>query len=172
MTLKRKIIINVKIVKAMIFIVAFNLLVPMSCSREDMSYAEYIEFDNENWRQNEIVEYKLEFNDSSKILMQPSDRELILSLRHTSKYHYKELWVEMKFFMADSAQYADTVELCLIKQNSRRAGKGFGGVYEVNQKISSKYNLSDIRTVELRHIMNDSILYGIKNIGILITNKR
>ncbi len=169
---KQKIIANLKGIKAMIFIVAFNLFVLMSCNHHEMPYAEYVEFEAETWKKNEIVEYKLELNDSTEEKSINEGYELFISLRHTTKYQYKDLWIEAKIYMIDSIENVDTLQLCLIRQDSRWTGKGYGGVYELNQRLKNSNQISKIRTIALRHIMSDSVLCGIKNLGIIVTNNR
>ena len=102
-----------------------------------------------------------------------SDIELEIELRHTPNYRYSKIFIACEENLTDSTKFkTDTIALTLINSEGRLKGEGLGRIYQTryfykrlkHPQISSK---SEFR---IYHLMNDSTLQGIEDIGIRINH--
>ena len=164
----KRIITNKLKLKAMIVIVAFNLFCAISCDKNEFCYAEYAEIENENWCKKCLIQYDV----SSVCSVDKTQlNDLILSIRHSNDYQYKELWLEVRKCSYDSIEYVDTIKLDLLSSVRGSLGKGYGGIYEINHLLYNGVRMNGVNNIKVRHIMADSILKGVNSIGILIKSK-
>ena len=161
-------IVNIVKIRAISIIVAFNIFSIVGCDDNKFYYAEYIDLESECWQRKNLLQYNINSIDS---VTEQKEYDVVLSLRHSDDYQYEDLWIEVRTCQKDSIEYVDTIKLELLSPDKRWSGKGYGGVYEINETLYREKKMDSIISFKVRHIMVDSILKGINNIGILIIDK-
>lgn len=93
-----------------------------------------------------------------------------VELRTNSGYGFANLWLEVSDNIEDSTKYtADTIELRTADDKGIRFGSNTAGLYQISvpYRKYSKVRRSN-NNVRIRHLMSESPLKGIENIGILV----
>ncbi len=92
---------------------------------------------------------------------------LLLSVRHTNSYPYRNLWLELAYPADDSTIVADTVNIVLADVYGNWTGKGMGVSHQLTDTVSTDFRLVRKKPVTVRHIMRTDTLEGIEQIGII-----
>lgn len=101
-----------------------------------------------------------------------NDIDLEIELRHTPNYPYSKIFIACEENLTDSTKFkTDTIALTLVNSEGRLKGEGLGHIYQTRYfyrrlrypQVSSK---SEFR---IYHLMNDSTIQGIEDIGIRIS---
>lgn len=87
-----------------------------------------------------------------------------LALRHSDRYPYRNLWLELTQTVDSAVTLRDTVNVELCDIHGQWHGKGFGDTRQLVVRTPHKLNDG---TVAVRHIMRVDTLKGIEQIGIV-----
>lgn len=96
---------------------------------------------------------------------------LLLSVRHTGAYPYRNLWLELSYPEDDSTIVADTLNLILADVYGNWTGKGMGVSWQYTDTVSRDYTIVRKRPLTLRHIMRVDRLEGIEQVGLIYLPK-
>lgn len=93
-----------------------------------------------------------------------------IGIRHLESYPYRDIWLEISHNLSDSTFFhKDTLHLYLADQWGNWHGKGIGGLLQHTDthppKIQIKARNSQ-STFQIIHLMNDSLLKSVYDIGI------
>ena len=99
--------------------------------------------------------------------------EIQIGLRHLESYPYRDIWLGISQNLKDSTIYeTDTLHLYLADKEGKWNGDGIGGMMQFSQKHPKQWVQQDSatnRSFKIYHLMNDSILKSIHDIGLKIT---
>lgn len=119
------------------------------------------------WRSTDTLNYNIQLKDSMKPI------NLSLEIRHTDRYPYQDLWLQVTHNLTDSTVWEkDTLHLTLC--NAKGNWNGTGGatnLYVYNQPIETLIpQNSGKRELRISSLMSDSVLNNISDIGIRISH--
>jgi len=130
----------------------------ISC-RNDIVYSRFNAIPSKEWHMDsaQCFDYR--------IVDQTLDYRLIVTVRHTERYPYQNMWL----FLGDSL-HTDTIEFYLADDRGQWLGDKHSGLIEMPVLYEEHYHFPDtgIYSLSVRHGMRDSILNGIIDIGLEI----
>ena len=134
-----------------------TLLLTVSACQNNTYYHSYQSASTAGWHKNDTFVYSL----SNPIT--PLDYDFEIGIRHKDTYKYRDLWLTIN---------QDTLHLYLADSIGNWQGKGIGNTRQLtlpweNDKLSQD-SITDFRII---HIMKDSILPDILDIGLQIKRK-
>lgn len=91
---------------------------------------------------------------------------LILALRHTNGFPYRNLWLEINCDTADSTAVPDTLNIILADDFGRWRGHGSGPSVALTDTVKRHFALRQGQSITVRHIMRTDTLPDIEQIGI------
>lgn len=134
---------------------------------DDNYFSSFHTFSDQKW----IYTHPLEFTVDTLRDSVASDGVLLLSLRHTSGYEYRNLWLELAYPLNDSTLCRDTLNIELADDEGRWLGHGTGPSRQLADTVSHAFTLRRGQTLTLRHIMRMDTLPNIEQIGIVFFPK-
>lgn len=158
--------------KAMMFIIAFALLFTYGCGDDNLVCAEFANINDCGWAKDDVKKIEIIPIDSVNFSNHENRCNVILTLRYNSDYEYKNIWLETMSETSTTKIETDTIELLLVDCQGKWEGKGYGGMYELSDTILRNISIDDFKSVKIRHIMTDSLLKGIENVGIIVINQK
>ena len=99
--------------------------------------------------------------------------QLLVDVRHDAGYPYTDLWLEVNHNLADSTRSRiDTVRVQLIDEHGFPRGEGITGIYQREESIGEGVADGNGKAVvTLRHLMKDSLLRGITDLGVKVVRR-
>lgn len=94
---------------------------------------------------------------------------LVLAVRHTNEYPFRNLYVEVSYLTPDSITHRDTVNVMLADVYGNWLGSGLGTSFQKADTISRSFQLMDSTAITLRHVMRPDPVTGLEQIGLLFT---
>lgn len=152
----------IAICAALIFAIA-------SCSLSDLQssapVSSFSGIDGAAWVYSHPVEFQIDSLDRS------ATGRLVLSLRHSADYPYRNIWLEItQTHTADSiaATRCDTFEIMLADAFGRWYGSGMGASFRYNDTVAQIYTAYPGANVSIRQIMRTDTLPGIEQVGFML----
>ncbi len=147
------------------------ILVVAACENKDsLYYSLYYDIPNEKWLKGEICEFKI-LSDSLQGKLLNGIYDVVIGIRHTEDYQYKDLWVEMTEIDNDTIESTDTIHISLMDTLGRWKGRGYHGLYQYVDTLKRNVKLNNKYVINIGHVMNVDTLKHISNIGIIILNQ-
>lgn len=138
---------------------AVMILVMTACAHKPNDASIVYDLEPEGWPYGKIYKFTPESADSN------ANGNLSILLRHSNQYPYSDLWLEIN--VTDSlSSTTDTLHFDLADEAGRWKGHGTGADFQLSNKVYENLTLHKPVTISLRHIMRDSLLEGIEQIGI------
>lgn len=142
------------------------LLLFASC-QEPIRYHSYQPVSSTGWDREDTLSY---------LFLSPlpnGDYEMQIGMRHIESYPYRDIWLGLRTnWEGDSLYHTDTLHLYLADERGDWYGTGMGGVVQFAQKESVTWSLRDSISkpvIQIFHLMNDSVLKGISDVGIRLS---
>ena len=135
----------------------------VSCGLEEK--ADFMSLDDQKWAYGDTLIFS-GLADTSAVASPLPSHSLMLALRHTNAYPYRNIWIEAAYCTADSTRYTDTLSIELCDSYGRWLGKGIGDLFQQEAIISPTLNLLPGSDVSIRHIMRVDTLRGIERSGL------
>jgi gliding motility-associated lipoprotein GldH len=134
-----------------------------SCGSRDV-YNQYETFTDSNWHYDSVGRFIADIKDTSL------NYNVFVNIRHTEDYPYQNLWLFVESTGADNHQRSDTLELEMADIYGKWKGAGSGSLFQLAMpfNIKQKFTTPGEYKFEIHHGMRDTVLVGIKNIGIRI----
>jgi gliding motility-associated lipoprotein GldH len=129
------------------------------------TYERAAEMPGHNWSYNNQPEFTFTITDTV------SAYNVLITLRHTDAYAYKNIWLNISTRKpGDSVYRKERFELTLQHSDGRWIGTGLSDIYELRHPLFSnvKFKKSGTYTLRLQQIMRDNPLQHIMNAGIRI----
>lgn len=143
------------------------LLISLSCT-DGIIYHRFCPVPAEGWDRNDTLCFEPILSDSIAPL------EIAIEVRHTDRYPYQNLWIDIGQNLADSSIWQnDRIELQLTDSTGNWSGIGNAtNLYVYNTTYYTIYpKHSGKRKIQIAPIMKDSTLHQITDVGILIQKK-
>ena len=116
------------------------------------------------WLKNDTLMYQ------AKSLIPQGNYNLQIGIRHMATYIYRDIWLEISCY-SPNYTYNDTLHLMLSDSKGNWFGKGIGGLIQHSIELPKDFIIKDsccLPTFQITHLMKDSLLKGINDIGIQI----
>lgn len=133
-----------------------------SCSDRHSSVADFRDVDPAGWAYGNPLKYSPNGLDSTK------PRRLLLTVRHSNAYPYRNIWLEVTT-QTLGTKFLDTINIELADVYGRWHGTGFGPSYQYEVPVGDAKNIGDTTLISVRHIMRVDTLRGVEQIGFTIT---
>ncbi|MBQ7530593.1 MAG: gliding motility lipoprotein GldH [Paludibacteraceae bacterium] len=149
-----------RIVHILLCVVFPLVLLLTGCQRDVVSSAHH-DLPEQGWSMTDTVRLSLDVNDTVQAY------DIALTLRHTDRYTYQNLWL---FVQGDSLSpvQTDTVMACLADDRGRwlgtRAGRYYSGYVTICRGVLFPQAGSCAFTIVQG--MRDSVIYGIADVGL------
>lgn len=145
----------------------FVLLFLFASCQENIRYHSYRPVPSTGWDRKDTLSYTFH----STLLK--GNHEIQIGIRHLESYPYRDIWLGLRTNLVDDSFHnTDTLHLYLTDEIGDWSGKGFGGIFQFTQKEPVTLSLRDSISkpvIQLFHLMNDSVLKGISDVGIKLS---
>ena len=129
----------------------------------NLGYSDFASLPEDGWR----------YGDSIVFVTPEAEGELRVAVRHSIKYPYRNIWLEVSRKGPDSVAPAivrDTVELELADPFGLWKGTGVGPTRQMETVVAPSVRVDSGSTISIRHIMRLDTLPAIEQTGIFIIN--
>lgn len=130
---------------------------------DDNRFSAFADIPDEEW----LYDAPLEFVPENLMDSISPDGTLLVSVRHSRQYPYRNLWLEISYADTDSTRHADTLNVELADASGKHLGRGMGLSVELLDTVAPHYVLERGRALRVRHIMRVDTLTGIERIGVV-----
>lgn len=114
------------------------------------------------WRYEEPVIFTVDtLHDSTAV-----QGDLLLTLRHTHGYEFRNLWLEIMPDLDNTLAMPDTLNIMLADVAGNWRGRGSGPSLQVTDTVARGISIRRGQKLRLRHIMRRDIVDGVEQIGI------
>lgn len=145
------------------WIFLFVLCILTACN-SNTSYHSYRPVPNTGWQKNDTLFYSIPES------VDTGYYDMLIGIRHLASYPYRDIWLEIGHNLHDSVDFhKDTIHLYLANQLGDWYGNGIGGLYQYTKNNVLKLHLqtkSSLTSFYITHLMSDSLLKSIYDIGI------
>lgn len=131
-----------------------------ACLPDRADHAVFTAIDPEGWVYGDTLALTPEIDDSV------AEGRIVVAVRHTDGYIYRNLWLEMSVPQGDTV-IADTLNISLADIYGKWYGTGMGVSYMASDTLPGRYRLMRGQPVALRHIMRSDTLHDIEQIGLV-----
>ncbi len=115
-------------------------------------------------------ELSLSFESNGLLNGAPASLGLYVGVRYSTAYPYKNLCLQVETFTgSDSLLSCDTVCCNIYDDKGNRSGTTAGTLYQA-EFYAAEVPVSDSCKFRLRHIMQDSLLQGVYDVGVRIAS--
>lgn len=131
-------------------------------------YHSYQHIPEYGWAKNDTLFYNIPIKDSL------ASCQLSVEIRNQDNYPYRNLFLAISYIHpADSSFFiTDTIECILADANDKWIGTGIGTLFQSKHNYPRSFSLHKRNyTVKLYHLMKESPLKGLSDIGIKIQKK-
>jgi len=141
------------------------LSVILSCSDRKV-FDKFQTVSNSSW--NKADEYFFKFNIDDNAV----GYDLSVQLRNSNLYPYQNIWLLCSQLKGDAIE-TDTIQYFLADDFGRWTGNGVS-IFQSLIPMRSNYFFPDtgMYSINIRHGMRDEILYGVEDVGLLITKTK
>ena len=116
------------------------------------------------WHKSDTVEFSLPIAAGDSL-------ELYVGVRCSSAYAYKDLWLQVGCFAGDTLVGCDTLCCPIFDKDGRRNGSTAGVLYQSEYFFKvQKFAGDRPRAVRLHHLMSDSLLRGVYDVGVRLAS--
>lgn len=150
----------------------FGLLIVLSYAcKSDIVYSEYQGLDNNKWKQDNELAFKIEMQDTIAIY------NLFINLRNTKDYEYSNLYLITRMTFPDQTQVLDTLEYEMTDSDGRFLGSGFSDIKEnkLFYKENVRFQQSGSYVFQVKQAMRKhsevrglEFLNGVKDVGLSV----
>lgn len=145
------------------FIILLLIVMCTACNKQT-KYHSYSPIPIEGWEKSDTIFFSLPKS------FELNKYDLIIGLRHSDNYRYKNIWLEIGNNCKDSIHFEkDTIQMLLADKNNNWIGSGIGGMYQIDNKLPKTIELNqkcNSLKFYITQIMTDNPLLGINDIGI------
>lgn len=168
--LNRLIVSKYKASSIVLFLIVASLLV--GCNNDDALpvYSCYVDIDPAGWNRLDNVEFEIMHRDSTPIVGNGYD--IMLNVRHTSSYRYRNLALAIETVDVEGVQTVDTISIPISNSAGKWEGRGSYGIYETSTILKKDVSIPEGYTISVSPAMNENPLTGIVNTGIIVSKRK
>lgn len=130
-------------------------------SKETQSY--FSNLDEAQWLYFEPVEFVADSAADSH-----NRGALLFSVRHTSTYPFRNIWLEISQKKGSTYARTDTFEVMLADAFGRWYGSGMGASMRYTDTLAADYIVVPGARISLRHVMRVDTLRGVEQVGLIL----
>ncbi len=130
-----------------------------------VGYSRFVDVPVEGWAPELSFAFDPEDTDSTR---RQEACDLVVSVRYTTAYPYRELWLTLEEFSQEGYLRTDTVQLELTDGRGHPVGRGKLGLFTVTDTIRRNFKVPEGYHVEISHALTDEDLEGVRNIGLTL----
>ena len=134
------------------------------CENGKVVYHDYHSFHKEEWAQHDHIDFQIKIPDSS------ATYTLFIEVRNNNRYPYCNLPFSIcRVESGSSMQHADTLSIPLTDRRKHWFSNGLGRLYQIEFHAGTlTFSHSGENCIVLKHLLPDTLLKGISDIGIRI----
>ena len=137
----------------------------ISCGNRNTIFHEYIAIDNEKWYYVDSLHFEVDSVEVSGNLA------TILEFRTSAKYPYRNISIAMEQSLRNGNRHIKKiVSYEIIDSKGRKNGEGITYITHQIPFCTMNVNTGDTIDVHIKHNMQDNMLPGITDVGVLIEN--
>jgi gliding motility-associated lipoprotein GldH len=140
---------------------ATALIAAAACSRHANDFSQFGNIDPEGWRYTTSYVFTPEIEDSL------THGTLSLAVRHSNDYPYRNLYLEVSYWQADSCLKTDTVNVQLADIYGNWLGGGLGTSFQKADTLCSNFPMLNHSVIKVRHVMRPDVVTGVEQIGLM-----
>ena len=146
----------------MTIVIAVFVLSVTACQRQPvLPTARFTHLPTDGWVSSAPLSFSPTYGDSTAAY------ELILAVRHTNRYRYRNLSLVVDVIAADSSVNRKTFDLSLADEYGNWSGGGFGALYQATQPIIGGVTPDKARRVVVWQTMAGcDTLHGVVDVGV------
>lgn len=138
---------------------ALLLFATSACNDKHSSFSNFKDINESGWCYGDTLQFSPQELDGVKM------RKVLLAIRHTNDYPYRNLWIEVNTRTGNIFR-RDTLNIELADVYGRWHGKGFGPSYQYEVEVGNPIPVGDTTQVSVSQIMRVDTLRGIEQVGI------
>lgn len=139
------------------------------CGGDDrVVYTRFVDIPRQGWSADEFCEFNTADADSSLFAEAGDAYNVILTIRHTDLFPYRELFLPVVQSEQISASLPDTLRVPLTSTDGGWRGRHSKGIYVVSDTLLRDIRLPNLYFIRLYHAMPESRLGGLLSVGIII----
>ncbi len=144
-------------------LIGIILLITMAACNQNEVYFKYNPVPKNGWSKDSLLTFDYNIQDTL------SRYDVFIHVRHYGNYPYQNFWLFLENMNADSTVVKDTIECYLADQYGKWLGTG-NAIKEMPVFYKQQILLPDSGNYQMKigHGMRDSILTGIKEIGVRV----
>ncbi len=137
-----------------------------SCGGADrVGYSRFVDVPADGWAPELTFAFDPEDSDTTRA---SEAYDLVVSVRYTGAYPYRELWLTLEEFAQEGYLRTDTIQLRLTDGRGHPIGRGKLGLYSVADTVRRNFRVPEGYHVEIGHALTDEDLEGVRNIGLTL----
>lgn len=145
------------------------MLMLSSCGQDrEVVYSRFVDIDPGGWSVEEFCEFNTAEADSSLFADKTARYDVLLAVRHTDDFPYRELYLPAVQSEHVSGLLPDTLKVSLASSGGGWRGVHSKGIYVVSDTLLSDVELPQLYFLRLYHAMPDRKLAGLLSIGVII----
>ena len=155
---------SMKLLKTNLFLIVACTLLIASCTTIDL-YEKNVTIPGFRWKSSYKPEFTFSISDTT------APYQLFLVLRHTEKYTYNNIWINLYSQPPGDSVHKASFELQLAT-NEKWLGTGMDDIYEQRIKLTDpQYLKAGIYHFKVEQIMREDPLENVMNVGIRVEKK-
>jgi gliding motility-associated lipoprotein GldH len=150
-------------------ICSFSMLLLTGCSHVDL-YERAVSLKGHAWKSSEKPVFRFNIKDTT------ASYQLYVLLRHSARYHYNNIWINLHTQSPDGTIASAQYELPLAAGERGWLGSGMDDIYEhrialtpLNQEF--RFSRAGTYTFTIEHIMRENPLEQVYNVGLRVEKK-
>jgi len=146
-----------------VFVILLMIVLLPSCGSRDV-FNQYVTFPDNNWHFDSVSRFDVNVKDTSL------NYNVFVNIRHTEAYPYLNLWLFLEKTHTNGQKERDTIGVEVADIYGKWMGSGSTSLIQLAVPLHQniKFTEPGEYSFVLRHGMRDTLLTGIKNIGIRI----
>lgn len=149
--------------------VAALLALNAGCVRDrEVIYADFVDIPSEGWSRKEFCAFETAKIDSAMFADSTARYDVMLTVRHTGKCPYTELFLPAVQSEDRCTSLPDTIHVSLATPDGAWRGTHSKGIYSLTDTLLRHTSLPPLYSLRLYHAMPEERLAGLLSVGITI----
>jgi gliding motility-associated lipoprotein GldH len=146
---------------------SFLLITPcvfclIACAQVDL-YEKTVSLPNHEWKSDNKPEFSFTIKDTTSLY------KVFFIMRHTEKYNYKNIWINLYSQPAGDTMHKVVYEIPLATNEKGWLGTGIDDIYEHRLQLTTAVKFkAGVNKLMLENIMREDPLKQVLNVGIRI----
>lgn len=135
----------------------------ISCRNRNTLFHEYVAINNEEWNYDDSLHFEIDS------VVTSGNLTTILEFRTSAKYPYRNISIVMEQSLRNGNKHTQkTIAYEIIDSKGRKNGEGITYMTHQIPFCTMNVNTGDTIDINIKHNMQDNILPGITDVGVLV----